>query len=246
MKILFFLLMLVHGLFAEQIYATFDVVAKKEATLSLDVSGIVKKIYFDVGSSVKAGDLILELENETQKNDLELAIKDEKIAEINYLRSKSNFERYEKVKNVIDEFRLDGFRFDMLSAEAAWQKAKTNIQIKKTILAKTYLKAPFAGIISVKHVEVGDGVSSGTLTPVADLIGSSGRKLILSFDEKYHRAVKPGSTFVYKIDGSQQTFTGKVTKVYPSIDPKTRMAKAEVATNTIKPGLFGDGYIEVK
>ena len=246
MKILFFLLMLVHGLFAEQIYATFDVVAKKEATLSLDISGIVKKIYFDVGSSVKAGDLILELENETQKNDLELAIKDEKIAEINYLRSKSNFERYEKVKNVIDEFRLDGFRFDMLSAEAAWQKAKTNIQIKKTILAKTYLKAPFAGIISVKHVEVGDGVSSGTLTPVADLIGSSGRKLILSFDEKYHRAVKPGSTFVYKIDGSQQTFTGKVTKVYPSIDPKTRMAKAEVATNTIKPGLFGDGYIEVK
>ena len=246
MKILFFLLMLVHGLFAEQIYATFDVVAKKEATLSLDVSGIVKKIYFDVGSSVKAGDLILELENETQKNDLELAIKDEKIAEINYLRSKSNFERYEKVKNVIDEFRLDGFKFDMLSAEAAWQKAKTNIQIKKTILAKTYLKAPFAGIISVKHVEVGDGVSSGTLTPVADLIGSSGRKLILSFDEKYHRAVKPGSTFVYKIDGSQQTFTGKVTKVYPSIDPKTRMAKAEVATNTIKPGLFGDGYIEVK
>lgn len=114
MKILFFLLMLVYGLFAEQIYATFDVVAKKEATLSLDISGIVKKIYFDVGSSVKAGDLILELENETQKNDLELAIKDEKIAEINYLRSKSNFERYEKVKNVIDEFRLDGFKFDIL------------------------------------------------------------------------------------------------------------------------------------
>lgn len=246
MKILFFLLMLVYGLFAEQIYATFDVVAKKEATLSLDISGIVKKIYFDVGSSVKAGDLILELENETQKNDLELAIKDEKIAEINYLRSKSNFERYEKVKNVIDEFRLDGFKFDMLSAEAAWQKAKTNIQIKKTVLAKTYLKAPFSGIISVKHVEVGDGVSSGTLTPVADLIGSSGRKLILSFDEKYHRVVKAGSTFVYKIDGNQQTFTGKITKVYPSIDPKTRMAKAEVATNTIKPGLFGDGYIEVK
>jgi RND family efflux transporter MFP subunit len=238
--------MLVYGLFAEQIYATFDVVAKKEATLSLDISGIVKKIYFDVGSSVKAGDLILELENETQKNDLELAIKDEKIAEINYLRSKSNFERYEKVKNVIDEFRLDGFKFDMLSAEAAWQKAKTNIQIKKTVLAKTYLKAPFSGIISVKHVEVGDGVSSGTLTPVADLIGSSGRKLILSFDEKYHRVVKAGSTFVYKIDGNQQTFTGKITKVYPSIDPKTRMAKAEVATNTIKPGLFGDGYIEVK
>lgn len=246
MKILFFLLMLVYGLFAEQIYATFDVVAKKEATLSLDISGIVKKIYFDVGSSVKAGDLILELENETQKNDLELAIKDEKIAEINYLRSKSNFERYEKVKNVIDEFRLDGFKFDMLSAEAAWQKAKTNIQIKKTVLGKTYLKAPFSGIISVKHVEVGDGVSSGTLTPVADLIGSSGRKLILSFDEKYHRVVKAGSTFVYKIDGNQQTFTGKITKVYPSIDPKTRMAKAEVATNTIKPGLFGDGYIEVK
>ena len=246
MKILFFLLMLVYGLFAEQIYATFDVVAKKEATLSLDISGIVKKIYFDVGSSVKAGDLILELENETQKNDLELAIKDEKIAEINYLRSKSNFERYEKVKNVIDEFRLDGFKFDMLSAEAAWQKAKTNIQIKKTVLAKTYLKAPFSGIISAKHVEVGDGVSSGTLTPVADLIGSSGRKLILSFDEKYHRVVKAGSTFVYKIDGNQQTFTGKITKVYPSIDPKTRMAKAEVATNTIKPGLFGDGYIEVK
>lgn len=247
MKVWILALMLVSTLFGgEKIYATFDVVATKNATLSFEISGTVKHIYVDVGSFVKNGDFIAEIDNITQNNDLTLAIRDEKIASINYERAKANYARYEKVKNVIDEFRLDGFRFDMLLAEAVYEKAKATVEAKKINLQKTYLKAPFNGIISAKHVEIGDGINSMTLTPAFDVISSGSQKLILSFDEKYHKVVKTGNTFVFNVDGHSKQYKAKILKIYPQVDPKTRMAKAEVATSGLKAGLFGDGYIETK
>lgn len=247
MKIWFFAIMLATALFGgEKVYATFDVVASKNATLSLEVSGIIKKVYVDVGSYVNKGDILAEIDNATQNNDLTLAIRDEKIAQINFERAKANYARYEKVKGVIDEFRLDGFRFDMLSAEANYEKAKATVEAKKTNLQKTYLKAPFSGIIANKHIEVGDGINSMTLTPAFEIISTGSQKLVLSFDEKYHKIVKAGNIFTFNVDGHTKQLIGKISKVYPQVDPKTRMAKAEVIVSKIKTGLFGDGYIETK
>jgi len=247
MKLLIAGLLISTSLFAgEKIYASFDVVASKESTLVMDVSGIIKNINVDIGSVVNSGDVLAELENSVQKQDLQVARRDLQTAEINLERAKSNFQRYEKVKSVVDEFKLDSFKFDLKSAEASLEKAKAVVEAKKITLDKTYLKAPYDGVISAKNVDIGDGISGVTLTPIVDIISSKSRKLILSFDEKYHTIVKAGNTFTFGIDGSHTQYTTKITKVYPSTDTKTRTLKAEANVSGFKVGLFGDGYIEAK
>lgn len=245
-RLLIFLLLATCVQASEKVYATFDVSASKQTTLALDVSGIVNKIFVDVGSAVKAGDILLELENSVQKNDLALAQNDLKIAQVNLQRANSNYERYLKVKNVIDEFKLDSFKFDSLSAEVAYEKAKTVVEAKKTLLEKTYLKSPYDGVIANKKIEVGDGVSGATLTPLFELINASGRKLVLAVDEKYSKVIKIGQIFTYQVDGESKTYSGKISKIYPSVDSKSRAIKAEVLGGSFKPGIFGDGYIEVR
>lgn len=64
-----------HGLFAEDIYATFDVVSEKKSELGLSASGIVTTLNVNVGDKVKKGDLLLSLNNTQEKNEYEIARK---------------------------------------------------------------------------------------------------------------------------------------------------------------------------
>lgn len=66
---------------------------------------------------------------------------------------------------------------------------------------------------------------------------------VLKFDEKYWTKVKVGQKFVYKVDGSDKTYEGTISKVYPTIIAATREMQAEVKTKDLLPGLFGNGTI---
>ena len=64
--------------------------------------------------------------------------------------------------------------------------------------------------------------------------------------QKYHSVVKVGDTFNYKLDGDEKEYRGIISKIYPYADTKTRKIGAEVLTNSMLVGLFGDGYITSK
>ena len=108
---------------------------------------------------------------------------------------------------------------------------------------KSILRAPFDGTIAEKKIEVGDGVG-GTSTALFRLV-SAEKKLVLQFDSKHLSKVKIGDTFEYAIDGIGSKQSVIINKIYPTIDKSTRKATAEAsAPNTLKPGLFGDGFIK--
>ncbi len=108
---------------------------------------------------------------------------------------------------------------------------------------KTFLKAPFDGVIYEKSVEVGDVVSGQMITTVFKIQSKKSRKLILEFDQKYHKVIKIGDVFNYQIDGDTKQYQGKISKIYPYANTKTRKIKAEVLVQDFIVGLFGDGYI---
>jgi len=84
------------------------------------------------------------------------------------------------------------------------------------------------------------------LKTVFQIQSQTKRKLILAFDQKNRNLVKVGSTFTYKIDGNSRIYVGSISKIYPRADSKSRKIRAEVKTINFIPGLFGDGYIQVK
>lgn len=244
MKIFLPFLLLVTSLMGDEIYATFDVSARKEANLALSSSGVVKSLYADVGSRVQKGDLLLETDNDDLIAGVELAKESLKKAQIEEQFAKQTFERYKKVESVIDAELMDQYTMLYQKAGAALGEAKAQLRYQSSLLEKTRLRAPFSGIVSERRIELGDGVAAAS--PIFKLISASEVKLLLQFDEKYLPQVKKGSSIRYRIDGEEKWRTATLTKLYPSVDPKTRKATVEASAAKIAPGLFGEAYIEFK
>lgn len=217
---------------AEEIYATFDVKAEKSASLAFSSSGIIKSMKVDIGSVVKENELLSELIND----DIKAMVEVTKVA-LKY--AKSDYERQVKVKQHINESLFDSYAYK-------FDNAKVQLTYQESLLDKTYLRAPFDGIITDKKVEIGDVVSGQMITEVYDIQSLEERKLVLKFDQKYHQKVKVGDSFKYKVDGDEKTYTGTIHKIYPTIDTKSRKMLAEVKAKSFPVGLFGDGYITVK
>lgn len=242
-KIILALFVCFGALFGEDVYAVFDVEASKKATLSLDATGIIKEIKVDVGSRVSESELLLELNNAEERLSVELSEIALNKASLAYEQSKKTFERYVSLKDLIDKEQYEKYELDKNQKEQDFLNAKSSLELAKIRLQKTILKAPFNGVISAKYLEKGDSIVGMQATKAFEIVNFDEVKLIVSFDEKYWKKVKKGTVFKYRADGDSKEYTGEISKVYPTIDPKTRKMKAEVIAKNLTPGLFGDGYL---
>lgn len=245
MKKLMILGLLATAGFAEEIYATFNVQADKEADLVLSTSGLVKKIYADVGDTVKQGKVLLELDNDDLKTSMLLAQKQIDLAEVNLRFAKKAYERFAQVQDVVDEELFDQYVSNYERSKIELANAQANLAYKKSLYEKTRLKAPFTGVIALREIELGDGVSSAKMETLFTLITAKKQKLIVSVDEKYWQKLKVGQAFTYSVSGSEKQLTGKIVKIYPSIDDKKRSVTVEVPASGLKVGIFGHGMIKV-
>ena len=245
-KIILGLMVLVYTLGAAEIYATFNIAAKKSANLAFYSSGIVKKVFVDIDSSVKKGDKLVELQNDDLKASLRIAQTSLESAEVSLKFAKKDYDRQLLIKDLIDEGKFDKYELSFEMAKVAVAQAKANLAYQQSLLDRTRILAPFDGVIFEKNVEVGDVVSGMMLSIVLKIQSKRERELVLEFDQKYYRSIKIGDSFKYKIDGDTKEYQGKISKIYPYANIKTRKIKAEVLTKDFIVGLFGDGYITTK
>lgn len=230
-KIFIIVLFMLNALFAEDIYATFDVVSQKESELGLSVSGIVTTLNVNVGDKLKKGDLILSLNNAQEKNEYETAKK-------NAEHSAKTYARYAKISDVIDKEKMENYLYDK-------EITQLNAQNKEIILKKTELRAPYDLVVTKKNIDLG-AIVLASQTKLIDVIALDDVKLVLKFDEKYWQKIKIGQKFVYKVDGSDNNYEGLITKIYPKILNETRQMQAEVKAVNLMPGLFGNGTIKAE
>lgn len=228
-KIIAGLFLGVLSLSALEVYATFNVEARQSANLAFIASGIVERVKVDVGSVVRENDVLASLENKDIKAMLESS-------EISLKYAKKDYERQSKIKDLIDEGKFDDFAYK-------YENAKSQLVYQKALYEKTFLKAPFQGVIYEKDIEVGDAVSGMMLKTVFKIQSAKKRKLVLEFDQKYNKMVKAGQTFKYKVDGDEKVHEGVISKVYPHANANNRKIKAEVMAEGFMVGLFGDGFI---
>ena len=231
-KIFIGLVALAVSLSAGDIYAMFNVKASQSASLAFDAGGAVKKVNFEIASSVKKGDVLAILANKDKKANYDNAKTALKFA-------KKDYDRQVKVKKLIDASKFDVYAFK-------YENAKNNLAFQQSMYNKTFLRAPFDGILFYKDIEVGDTVSGMSLKTVYKIQSKNSRKLVLEFDQKYHKIVKVGDKFIYTIDGDKNEYTGVISKIHPTANAKTRKISAEVQAKHFMPGLFGHGIIKAK
>lgn len=138
--------------------------AVKKATVSAQTSGTITKLIFDVNDYVVKGDVIAEFRNTEQKAALKQAKANLDEAVVLQSDAKAEFERISKVfkQGAVSRSQMDKVTASLKSgnarvdaARAAWDKAREQFDY-------TLIRAPYSGIVTERHVQVGEAAKPGT------------------------------------------------------------------------------------
>jgi membrane fusion protein (multidrug efflux system) len=216
--------------FANTLSVSGSIEANEQVEIRSEVSGVVREIYFEEGSAVKKGQLLLKIDDSELRAQLAQAETRGDLAAENERRANLLLE-----KEAISKEEYDVARADLKSAQA-------QVQLISAQLAKTSVRAPFAGRIGLRSISAG-----GYITPqniVANLVNSNPVKITFAIPEKYANQVKANTKLNFTVSGSNEKHTATVYAIEPSIEAATRTlqlrARAQNPDGALLPGLFAN------
>ena len=203
--------------------------AVKGADLSLDVSGIVESISFNSGDDVEQGAELLKLRADDDIAKLESLQATAELSEITYERD-------------LKQFKIQAVSQATLDTDAANLKnAKAQVAQQKAILDKKTLRAPFAGHLGIRAVDLGQYLGAGTLIVTLQALDP----IFLDFfvPQQTVDRIALGQTIVVKVDAfKDQTFAGEVSAINPKVDASSRNVQVRAtlknADHKLLPGMY--------
>lgn len=129
---------------------------------------MVQKIPVEIGQKVSKGELLLALDQESEKIALQNAQNSYQLALVEYENTKSRMQKIKAVENVIDKQSYEDMKAKFDAANLNLNKAKINIAYYNNIMAKKELRAPYDAIIANKFIQVGEGVG-GVAQPLIEI-----------------------------------------------------------------------------
>lgn len=214
--------------------------AVKRATVSAQTSGRVAEIFHDVNDFVDAGAPIMRFTDTEQRAALGGARAALQEAEARYAEAESEHARVESMfaNGTVAKARYDRARADFDAAAARLESARAAVATAEEQLAYTVVRAPYAGIVSERHVEVGELVRPGA--PL--MSGLSLQDLRVNVDVPQSmidpiRRLGKARVFVgdREIDGERLTF-------FPIADAAANTFRVRVdlpsGSATLYPGMF--------
>jgi len=206
------------------------ILANEEVELRSEVPGKITRIFFKEGTRVQKGNLLVKI------NDAELQAQLERAE----YRLKLLEDKEYRQKILLQKEAISQEEYDVSLNE--FNVARAEVEIIKTQIDKTEIKATFDGIIGLKNVSEGSYVAPATL--IATFQNINPVKIDFSIPEKYAGQIKPGYEINFKVIGNDQSFKGKVYAIEPKIDPVTRTLKIRATYPNVKteviPGAFAD------
>ena len=182
----------------------------------------IRKINVEVGDYVVKGQVLAEMDR-LQLEQLELQIQNDEI-------------EYARLKGLYEEGGVSQSDFE--TAELGYKVRKTNYQ---NLLENTILRSPINGFVTARNFDVGDMFAmSAPLFTVQQVIPV---KLLVGISENEYTKVKKGDTVSITVDALPgRSFTGRVNRLYPTINAATHTFNAEVvvqnADRALRPGMF--------
>lgn len=201
----------------------------ESVTLRPETAGRISAITFQEGQRVAKGAPLVKLDPAIPQAEVQQA-------KANLTLARAKFDR---AVDLAKRSFISGQARD--EAENNLKVAEAALQLAEAKLAKTELKAPFAGIIGLRSVSIGDYVKEG-----ADLVNLEAidpLKVDFRVPETYLRQVQVGQSLEVTLDALPgSTFDGKVVAVNPLVDAAGRsvVIRAQVRNQdtTLRPGMF--------
>ncbi len=204
--------------------------AVQGVTLSAELGGTVKEIAVENGAAVAKDDLLVRFDTSVEEAQLAAAEANLKLAALQLDRSRTLL-----AENTISQSEFD-------SADATAKAAAAEVANIRAQLAKKTIRAPFAGRVGIRVVNLGQTVAAGAeVIPLQAL-----DPIFIDFTLPQQRiaAISVGQTLRVKLDGLDEPFEGKVTAINPQVDAVTRNVRVQGTLanpdEKLRPGMFAE------
>jgi membrane fusion protein, multidrug efflux system len=205
------------------------VAANESLEIRPEIAGQIAALHFSDGERMTRGQLLLRLDDRELRAQLAEAGARLELAEQEGQRMRNLF-----AEQFVSQAEVDRSRAEQLRAAAEVERLRAR-------LAKTELRAPFAGLVGVRNVAPGASVTTDTV--IARLDDLSRVKIEFTVPEAYLAQVHIG-TVVRIIEAGGGNAQGTVYFISPHLDRHTRAAQIRAVVEeppvTLRPGMFAD------
>ena len=204
--------------------------ARESVTLQAEIAGILREIRFEESKPVEAGAVLVVIDDAELNAQLASAE-----AELELRTALARRQRELLQAKAISEAEYDESQANLHIAEASKRRVEA-------LLAKTLIRAPFAGVPGLRLVSPGAYLTPGTtITEFRDL---GALKLDFSVPERYLPYVKVGTEVRFRVAGHADPFDARIMAIDPGIDSSTRtvLLRAELPNRDgrLLPGAFAE------
>lgn len=196
--------------------------AKTLNNITAQAGGRVKQILVAVGDRVAAGQVVARMEA-TQASAAQIQLAD----------AKTNFARMDEL------YKVGGI------SKAQWEQAKSALEQAKLSYGNasenTLLRSPISGFVTAKNYDNGDVTSPAQ--PILVIQQVSPLKVVVNVSEQYYTRLKPGLEASLSVEAlGTESFSGRITKVYPTVDATTHTVGVEIEVankdQRLRPGMY--------
>ena len=202
--------------------------AKVINNITAQAGGRLKQLLVKVGDRVGAGQAVARMEA-TQAAQAQIQLAD----------AKTNFARMDEL------YKVGGV------SKAQWEQAKSAVDQAKLAYGNaaenTVLRSPISGFVTAKNYDNGDMTSPQL--PVVVIQQIAPVKAVIGVSEQYYSYLKKGAAATLSVDAlGEETFSGVVTNIFPTLDPVTHTVSTEIEVANkdlkLRPGMYARVHLD--
>lgn len=218
-------------------------------------NGYLKKWYADIGTRVKSGQLLADIETPEVDQQLDQADADLNTARANYRLSEITAARYQDLLKTdsVSKQEVDNATGDFEAKKAMVSSAESNVRRLQQLQSFEKIYAPFDGVITARNTDIGHLIDSGASSPAMELFHIAALRTLrvyINVPQQYSQAAAPGlSADLTLQEFPGRRFKGKLVRTANAIDLATRTLLVEVdvdnPTGELLPGAYAQVHLKV-
>jgi RND family efflux transporter MFP subunit len=215
--------------------------AINRTTVSAQTQGQVQEILYDVDDFVEKGSVVARLKDTEHRARVRAAAADLKSATAQLEQARDEHERTTGLfaKKLASESAMDQATATLKTAQGTFESAQARLAQAQEQLAYTEIRAPYSGIVTHRHAQVGETASPGQ--PVMSGVSLEELRVTVDVPQSVIPAVRSGARARIYLDDGTAVEAGRIT-VFPFADlgSNTFKVRLDLARNikSLFPGMF--------
>jgi len=225
-----------------------NIQAYADAPIYARTTGYVKRWLVDIGARVKQGQLLAELDIPEVDQQLLQAQAELANAVANNRLAQSTTQRWNELlaTDSVSKQDADEKSADAAAKQAQLESARANVERLRQLQSFKRIEAPFAGIVTVRNIDIGALVNAGSGQELFRISASERLRVYVRAPQMYAPFIKPGlDTSLELAEHPGLRYPGKLVRTSDAIDATTRTLLLQIEVDNAKHELLPGAYARV-